>query len=292
MGRERDKSESKDIRDQQRKTEKHLWEGRTENLDLHDVGQPAPVVISNIYIENGEKFYNLLARLASTFHWPLFFLWILGILKYARKARFDKGQCFILSFYLLYLPILYLLLVNIGYVSRRHLVPLVMIGLFWVAIGVEELRDWLVGKIGKWNRASHFSPSRLFVLIVALTVAILLPKTLKPQRSDKAWIKEAGIWITKNGPLNPKIVSNDPRIAYYAGGESIVTLPGKAFQEIEGLAQKERVDFIVLESNQIQIECFDSPSGRSKTLNLVHQLPDMRGGKILIYQVLDTTEND
>ena len=287
MGIEESKSEFKNIRNQQIETEKLLSQGRTEISRLNDIKKALPVIISSTYLEDFRKFFNLSARLASTFHWPLFFILLVGILKSRGIARFDKGQWFILSFYLLYLPILYLLLLNIGYVSRRHFLPLIVIGLFWIAIGVEEGRNWLVGKMGKWTRVSHFSPSRIFVVMVALTMAIMLPKTLKPQGSDKIWVKKAGIWIAKNGPLNPKIMSSDSRIAYYAEGVHIATLPRKAFHEIERLAQKERVDFVVLKSDQVRMDRSDSSLGGLKTLNIVHQLADERGRKILIYNVLD-----
>ena len=287
MGVEKSKSEFRNTRNQQIRTENLLRQGRAGISKLNDIGKHPPVVISNIYLENIKKFFNLSTRLASTFHWPLFFLWLVGILKCRGIARFDKGQWFILSFYLLYLPILYLLLLNVGYVSRRHLLPLIVIGLFWAAIGVEESKNWILRKMYKLNRASYLSPMGISVIILCMTIAILLPKTLKHQRSDKIWIKKAGIWITKNGPSNPKIMSSDPRVAYYAGGVNIATLPGKTFQEIEGLAQKERVDFVVLKSDQTGMDRSDSILDCSKTLNLVHQLAEVRGGKILIYQVLN-----
>lgn len=287
IGIEKRSSDLKNLMNQEAKCERRLFQPRPAMSRSKDVEKRRLVLISSTYLEDLGKFFHLLMRFSGTFH-PLLFLFLLiGISKSRAVARFDKGDWFILSFYFLYLPVLYLLFLNVGYVSRRHWLPLVAIGLFWAAIGIQKSQNWIVQKTLKSNRGTRLSSGRVFTTVMVLTLVILLPKTLKPQRHDKVWMKKAGIWIAKNSPPDPRIMSNDPRVAYYAGGVNIAIPHGKTFQGIENLAGEEGVDFIVLDTDRIGKSEPDLLLEGSKGLALVHQFAGRSGRKTLIWRVLD-----
>ena len=242
---------------------------------------------SVIPIEVLKKVFKFFVKLTTTFHLILFLFFLFGVYKSKKISGMDKRQWFILSFLFLYLPILYLLFLNIGYVSHRHLPPVFVIGLFWTAVGVQESRIWALRKVCELNPLRGLSPNKVSSIVMILIIAILLPMTLKPQRRDKVWIKQAGLWITENCPINPKIMGYDSRIAYYAGGTNVETLAGYTFQEIESVLESKEVDIVVLESHQIDRDLSGSVSFGNKTLNPVHELIDLKGRRFLVCRILD-----
>ncbi len=287
IGIEKRSSGSEGVTSQQAKGERLLWQPKAGISRSKDTEKRPMVFTSSAYLEDFGKFFYLLIRFSGSYH-PLLFLFLLIRISKSRGiTRFDKGDWFILSFYFLYLSILYLLILNVGYISRRHCLPLVAIGLFWAAIGIQESQNSIVQKVSKSNRWAHLSSRRIFVTIMALTLVILLPKTLRPQRSDKIWMKRAGIWIAKSSLPEPKIMSDDPRVAHYAGGVNIAIPHGKTLQEIESLAREEGVEFVVLHGEQFGKRGPDSLQEGSKTLSLVQEFAGKGGRNTLIYRVLD-----
>ena len=53
---------------------------------------------------------------------------------------------------------------------------------------------------------------------MVLILAIVLPKTLKPQRYERLPEKWAGIWIKSQSGKGMIIFTTVPRVAYYADG--------------------------------------------------------------------------
>ncbi len=287
MGIQSHKGESPDKMNHQTKVEKPSTQGETGRSTSSDAGNfLKPNIYSGIDLECFKKGLKFFIKLTTTFH-PLLFLFLLfGIYKGKGVFGMDRGQWFILSFLFLYLPILYLLLLNIGYVSHRHLLPVTVIGLVWAAFGIQESRSWVVRKIFESNPANRISLNKISLFVMILIIVILLPMTLKPQRSDKVWIKKAGLWIAENCPANSRIMGYDSRIAYYAGGTNVETLAKYTFQEIKRAVEGKEVDIVVLESHQVDRVLPDSLSVGRKTLNLVHELTDLKGKNFLVYRVL------
>jgi len=288
IGIESKRTEFIDNMNSRTKAEKTSTQGGREAWTLADMSEPLHAeFFSVISIEVLKKVFKFFVKLTTTFHPILFLFFLFGVYKSKKISGMDKRQWFILSFLFLYLPILYLLFLNIGYVSHRHLLPVFVIGLFWTAIGVQESRIWALRKVCELNPLRRLSPNKVSSIVMILIIAILLPMTLKPQRRDKIWIKQAGLWITENCLINPKIMGYDSRIAYYAGGTNVETLAGYTFQEIESVLESKEVDIVVLESHQIDRDLSGSVSFGNKTLNPIHELIDLKGRRFLVCRILD-----
>ncbi len=58
----------------------------------------------------------------------------------------------------------------------------------------------------------------VLVTLLVLILAIVLPKTLKPQRYERLTEKRAGIWIKNQSGKGITIFTTIPRVAFYADG--------------------------------------------------------------------------
>ena len=67
----------------------------------------------------------------------------------------------------------------------------------------------------------------IWVILLTLLLAMMLPKTLKPQRYERLPEKWAGIWIKSQSGTGTPIFTTMPRVAYYADGVFELVDPAK-----------------------------------------------------------------
>ncbi|MDY7030652.1 MAG: glycosyltransferase family 39 protein [Thermodesulfobacteriota bacterium] len=260
---------------------KYLW-NEDENIQ-----QPPIHVYSGIRSENLKRSYEFLSRLIDAFHPLLFLFCLIGIYASRGIRRYDKAHLFVFSICIIYLLIAYSLLLNYGYISRRHLLPAIVMSLFWTAIGIQESQRWRIKNILKPRESKYFRPKTIFTFMVIFTVVFLLPKTLKPQRVEKIWIKETAQWLQSISSKKPKILSHDPRIDYYAGGSGLLRIyHGLSFEDIKSFIQKHEADYIVLTPHEIaEIDGVSSFTAGHKRLELIREFIDGKGWKQFVYEV-------
>ena len=169
------------------------------------------------------------------------------------------------GFYIASIIVFYLLVfyrLNLAYAptfhypSRRHLIPLVIPAIFCVGIGVYATGSWIHEKFqfdklksGLRGRLRNVWIAQLLILLII--VSVLLPKTLKPQRSDKLGIKEVGQWIKENSPKpHPAILSDSFRNAYYAGGTHVHM---ESINSALGMVQAGKVDYILITHREYRV---------------------------------------
>ncbi|MCD6352757.1 MAG: hypothetical protein J7M06_00900, partial [Proteobacteria bacterium] len=90
------------------------------------------------------------------------------------------------------------------------------------------------------------------ILILLITVATLIPKALKPQRLEKLPLKEAALLIhEKIRAPHPVVMSNDPLVAYYAGGKHF-NIPGITYKKFVAFLRRKKVDYVVFGERDIK----------------------------------------
>ena len=164
---------------------------------------------------------------------PLFiFLLALGLL---RKIffHFKNEEKFLIFFFVLHYLVLFLMIFNLTewrsgekvqeyMVSGRHVLPLLIISIYWVGEGFFTVYQWIFKKIESGNLLHHLESKKkstiVFVALLVLLLIIVLPKTLKPQRYERLPEKWAGIWIKSQSGKGMIIFTTAPRVAYYADG--------------------------------------------------------------------------
>jgi hypothetical protein len=112
--------------------------------------------------------------------------------------------------------------VKADYLSGRHVLPLLFIAIFWVGEGFMTIHQWISKKIESRSLMLRIDPKRkpsiIFAVLLVVLLAIVLPKTLKPQRYERLPEKWAGIWIENQFGKGVTLFTTVPRVAYYADG--------------------------------------------------------------------------
>jgi 4-amino-4-deoxy-L-arabinose transferase-like glycosyltransferase len=218
------------------------------------LSQKAPVGQSRISIELNGLFEFMkgfiktlilsLIKFTGILHVVLFIFVIVLLIQRKFFSYHFEGELFLFFF-----AILYFLGMALLYVSGRHLLQVVSLFLPWSAAGLLELAERFGSGV---NINIEVRDLRMKVstsaLLIALTIGILLPKTLASHRADKLSLKEAALWIKSQKVSSPAILSTDSRVAYYAEGRHIqLAHEGETFT----IGQGHKPDFVVIEKDEI-----------------------------------------
>ena len=231
----------------------------------------------------------MISKFVSTYHPLLFLFMVVGLIKCKKIPGSGKPGVYLGLILAFYLSILYALTFvfsgeDFYYLSRRHLMPLVIPTMFCSAIGVQTLCDWLPARLlrsgGEKKSAFQSIGNNKFlnlnlsihVILPVVILCLLLPKTLKFHRIERIGTKEAGYWLKDNAHNTPAVIMGiSPRIAYYAGGKHVYIDPG-SYSEVITHARSSGVNYIEVYKENIARICPDFfESINSEDVELVYQ---------------------
>ncbi len=113
-----------------------------------------------------------------------------------------------------YTLLLYALVFEYGYVSRRHVFPMLVVGFGWVALGVEAVGRGGLVLARRWGvRAGPAAAATLGLVLVSV---IPLTRQLEPKRIDKLAERRAADWLHANAPGPGAVAADRRRVAEYA----------------------------------------------------------------------------
>jgi len=99
---------------------------------------------------------------------------------------------------------------------------LLSFSVYWMEEGFVYLYGWFDHRLGYFNIVLLSKPKRrallAWLLLFLLAFAIILPKTLKPQRYERLPEKWAGIWMRSQYGKGTAMLTTAPRVAFYADG--------------------------------------------------------------------------
>lgn len=209
--------------------ERLLFTLKKLNFEIFSIYHPLYILLLGIGLwkrraslfREGEGFLLLFCA----FHYLVLFLLILNL------TEWDQGET-----------------IRVVQFSGRHVLPILLFSIHWVGEGLVALYRWISNKIEsnrllpRWElnpvrksltfqrRPSSSRQSTelsngvkrksmiLLAILFILVVAIILPKTLKPQRHERLPEKWAGIWIKNQSGKGVTIFTTLPRVAFYAEG--------------------------------------------------------------------------
>ncbi|MBC8471997.1 MAG: glycosyltransferase family 39 protein [Planctomycetes bacterium] len=146
----------------------------------------------------------------------------LPALLYGFYFHFNKNngaiaeRFFMPVFILLNVIMMILLRYSQGYISRRHCLPLIVFSIFYVPIGLQVFAEWLSIRFPKGSLEKNPKPQLWFFILVAVGVAICLPKLIRPLRVEKRGYREVAKWLKENTAEEDLIAVPDHRIGFYA----------------------------------------------------------------------------
>lgn len=129
---------------------------------------------------------------------------------------------FVPFFIVLNVIIMILLYCSQGYISRRHCLPLVVCSILYVPIGLQILADWLSFRFSKGWIGNNPKPHLWFFILVAVGVAICLPKLVRPLHIEKQGYRDAAKWLKNNTGREDIVAVPDRRISFYAEREGLL----------------------------------------------------------------------
>ncbi|MCD6174189.1 MAG: glycosyltransferase family 39 protein [Planctomycetes bacterium] len=135
---------------------------------------------------------------------------LLGILLYKiKRFRCLRNQDqFLILFTSLWLGLMIWLHCQHGYMSHRHIMPLVVFGFAWILKGLHGL----VLVFGCQRCNLH----RNTAVVLGICIAIFVPKLIRPAHADKAVYKQAGLWLRDHTPADSVLAVFDGRVGFYA----------------------------------------------------------------------------
>lgn len=225
----------------------------------------------------------------NTYHPLLFILFLIGIPgAYRQRDRSRRLLVYmILGLFVLYGYVLYRLTL-VHYISKRHVLPLVTLLIPMCACGIDTLANT------KWLRQKFKGRIKPVHVLIILVLVVLAPKTFKPLRDDKQFIRDISNWIIINGDLQGAYAVDDPRIAFYAQ-VPFTTLP--RFQigerELTGFLDHHGIDYLVLSEEHINeyvsgLNQMES-AGKLKLISIYKHTDNKTGKKYLLYEYVRST---
>jgi len=103
------------------------------------------------------------------------------------------------------------------------------------------------------RRPSPYSDihEKVFVVLLIILFASVLPKTLKGVRSEKLGRRKAGLWIKGDMKSKPTIITSMPRVAYYAHGE-LIYVPGQSLPDLSKTVEEKGCDYLVFNEKNLK----------------------------------------
>jgi 4-amino-4-deoxy-L-arabinose transferase-like glycosyltransferase len=233
---------------------------------------------------------------------PLYIsLLIVGLWKRI-SSLFKNGEGFLIAISALHYGVLFLLILNLTnwsegektqsfVVSGRHVLPLFLISIYWVGEGFLTIYHWIYKKIESQRLFLRLESRRrsnlVFVTLLILILAIVLPKTLKPQRYERLSEKWAGIWIKNQSGKGMTIFTTVHRVPYYADGNcEYIDFKKDKWDKVEASIVEKGGSYLVI--RQRDIIDFPNETGSIKN-NFIEVIRYEKKGmeKIIVYKSIE-----
>jgi hypothetical protein len=167
--------------------------------------------------------YAIVTEVTKDFHYLSVLPLLLGLWWFRDRLKTICGTWVVLVLCALHFLILWRLAVVVGYVSDRHVLVLVLCGVFVAAGGIFPLSELLalLARRLRSGRTADSEPSaersKLSVVLLFALIGFGLQEALKPLHANRAGHRQAGLWLAEHTlPADPVA---DPFCwaHYYAG---------------------------------------------------------------------------
>jgi len=176
----------------------------------------------------GRAVGRLIGEAVHTYYWFPVFPLLLGLFATGRQRPYGPAARFLFLLAAMNVCVLIGLYMLSGYISGRHVMPMVVVSMPWVASGVIVAAGWLTRLAARKRSPAPGTESCIAVwLLAALMVLPLLPRTLRPLHENKMILVAAARWIRENSQPGDRMLSNTPYVPWYADRPSHL-VPGDA----------------------------------------------------------------
>ena len=172
-----------------------------------------------------------------------------------------RADCFVQAYFLLFSAAAYHFAIGEGYVSARHLLPLVVVGIGSVGYGVEEARRWLAGFLSgrSWHAGGSLPAKRggwiSTCAIIAVVTASCLIEFAQPVHASREGHRRAAAWLAHDGAASGPVLDTRGWTGLYSGRTTY------GYEQAQAAFSEGRLAYVVLEDRELRY-----PSERSQTL--------------------------
>jgi len=180
-----------------------------ESRLVSNISYTSSVVPLEIAKAVGELFENIGNALMWFFLPPL----IIGIYIHIKERNLlHPKKFFITALIVTNIPLMIWLYCRSGYISGRHILPLVTFTIFYIPTGIKIIASRLEVKSLRENQRKGL----WFIILIVIGIAICTPKLLRSSHNDKQIYREAAKWLAENTETDASIAVPDLRISFYA----------------------------------------------------------------------------
>jgi hypothetical protein len=180
---------------------------------------PRPVAVAGVdaagIVKVGravEKLFNRVGEMLSWFFLPMM---VIGAIVWLRDPATPRPARFVAGWLMILTTLIVLWLhIRHGYISRRHILPMMAVCVCLVPIGLDALARWLSGR-RDGERFARVHRRWVAVLLVAGTAICLYRLWGLADVGRAGYLKAAG-WLRSNTPAGAVVAAEDSRIAFYA----------------------------------------------------------------------------
>jgi hypothetical protein len=187
-----------------------------------DRGTPVPT--------SAERFAAAVPELASAALSGLRIELVSGLLVglWLTRGRLSHRGLFIAAVIGLYAAVLFALGASAGYVSRRHVLPPLLLLFGYVALGLPEVASWVLRSVARLIPGWQIPRRQLSavgwpaaVISVFVVATFFLPTALEARRVERVAERRAAEWLRGTADAPRVVASRRQRVAYYAGASHV-----------------------------------------------------------------------
>ena len=278
------------------------------NFVMNNAGkQVVKVEIRGFIKKVAENIYELFSQaFTKVFPLPVLIMFSIGLFGTSCRRKYLYLNLYLGS----YLIFFWLILIPTFHITLRYFVPLLPLGLIWVAIGSLKFKKWLNSLFIQLQelKLSRKSIERVSstITIAIIVLGAILPEFGKHMKgnihSTEEWApaieqKRAGLWLKRNSDIeSPIIMAYNHAVSFYAGNYEIkesVEIPHNSVDRLLEYAIYRGVDYLVLDTrykhHHPQIEHLYAKRDVPERLELIYEDQMKNGISTLIYRIHDDT---
>jgi hypothetical protein len=216
---------------------------------------------------------------------------VLGVWFFRHRWRRSPEYWLIGIFCILQILVLWRLAYVMGYLSERHIVVLLLCGVFPAAAAVPVIAHWITQVAARWRPAGllgrdpdHSMRWLTACLSAALTLSSL-PETLKPLHTSRSGHRPAGLWLAQHAANYDPVTDPFCWAHYYAGK---VFEEGKTPEVPPGQTPTRYVVMDATDREHGRLPLFPEAKQLAAQGQVVYHWPENRpveNAKILVYAV-------
>jgi hypothetical protein len=195
-------------------------------------------------------FVELFRTAGSTARAELALLLLVGLL--ASRGRPGLRGRFLLAITLLYGAVLLALTMNVGYVSRRHILPTLVPLLGYAALGAVWLGRMLVAGLGRARATAWVTPRHATAAVLVVMAVLGVAKALRPDRVKDLAERRAAEWLRAQNLEPGPVAARRLRVAYYADAP-YVELPERPRNWIVLELRRYGARYVIVDEEKMEI---------------------------------------